>query len=238
MKILYFSLFLLSVSCQSVSQQTNDVIIIGEMKNVMKKGQLYGTINLDTISNKKNLYGLGPIEYLRGEVMIIDGKCYKASIDEDQKMQVEETYIIKSPFFGYSNVTNWKKKILPKNVQTISELEEYIIKHYSQLAQPFFFKIKGKIEKATIHVVNLPEGSKVSSPQEAHQGQVNFNLQNEQVEIVGFFSKQHKTIFTHHDTYLHMHLITEDKNKMGHLDKIVLKSETVKIYFLKEIDRK
>ena len=46
---------------------TNTVKIIGQMKDVMWKGQLYGNISLDTIANKANLYGLGPVEYLAGE---------------------------------------------------------------------------------------------------------------------------------------------------------------------------
>ena len=43
------------------------------MKNVMWKGELHGNLKLDTISNKTNLYGLGPVEYLAGEILIIDG---------------------------------------------------------------------------------------------------------------------------------------------------------------------
>jgi len=37
-------------NCTAKAQQTtNEVKIVGQMKNVMWKGQLYGTINLDTI---------------------------------------------------------------------------------------------------------------------------------------------------------------------------------------------
>ena len=60
----------------------------------------------------------------------------------------------------------------------------------------------------------------MSSPKEAHQGQVDYKLNEEHVDIVGFFSTQHKGIFTHHDSYLHLHLITRDRTKMGHLDDV------------------
>jgi acetolactate decarboxylase len=43
--------------------------VAGAMKNVMWKGQLFGTIDLDTIFNKQHLYGLGPVEYLTGELL-------------------------------------------------------------------------------------------------------------------------------------------------------------------------
>ena len=67
------------------------------------------------------------------------------------------------------------------------------------------------------------ETRKEDAGQEAHQGQVNYTLTNENVEIVGFYSTKHQGIFTHHDSFLHMHLITTDEQKMGHLDAVQLK---------------
>ena len=92
------------------------------------------------------------------------------------------------------------------------------------------YKLSGAVERAMIHIVNLPKGSKVSSPDDAHKGQVNYLIKNEQADIVGFFSTEHKAIFTHHDTYLHMHLITKDRQKMGHLDEVLFEKGTMKLY--------
>jgi acetolactate decarboxylase len=218
-------------NCTTKAQQTtNSVKIVGEMKNVMWKGQLYGNINLDTIANKTNLYGLGPVEYLSGEILIIDGKSYKSTVVSDTTMKVEETYVIKAPFFGYANIAKWTEQTLPDSLQTIQQLEQYLDKITKSSPRPFMFKLSGIVEQATIHIVNLPKGSKVSSPDEAHKGQKNYELKNEQSEIIGFFSTEHKAIFTHHDTYLHMHLITADRKKMGHLDEVLFKKGTIKLY--------
>ena len=73
---------------------------------------------------------------------------------------------------------------------------------------------------AEIHCQNLAPGSIVRSPKEAHAGQVNYSLTNETVDIIGFFSTQHQGVFTHHDSYVHMHLITQDEKQMGHLDHV------------------
>lgn len=168
----------------------------------MWKGQLGGNIDLDTIANKTNLYGLGPVEYLRGEVLIIDGTAYKSTVAHDSTMKVEATYDIKAPFFGYANIAQWTEEVLPDSVQTIPQLERYLDEVTQASPRPFMFKLSGTVQQAIIHVVNLPEGSKVSSPEEAHQGQVNYELKNEPSDIVGFFSTEHKAVFTHHDTYL------------------------------------
>lgn len=218
-------------SCTSKAQQTtNTVKIVGEMKNVMWKGQLYGNINLDTIANKTNLYGLGPVEYLAGEILIIDGKSYKSSVVSETTMKVEETYDIKAPFFGYANITKWTEQDLPDSIQTFQQLEQFLDQVTKNTPRPYMFKLKGTVKRATIHIVNLPKGTKVNSPDEAHKGQVNYEVNNEQSEIIGFFSTEHKAIFTHHDTYLHMHLITTDRQKMGHLDEVLFKKGTMKLY--------
>lgn len=213
-----------------VQQRTNEVKIVGQMKNVMWKGQLYGNISLDTIANKTNLYGLGPVEYLAGEILIIDGKSYKSTVTSDSTMTVEETYDIKAPFFGYTNISKWTEETLPGSIQTIQQLETYLDKATKDSPRPFMFKLTGTVEQATIHIVNLPKGSKVSSPDEAHKGQKNYELENEQADIIGFFSTEHKAIFTHHDTFLHMHLMTTDKQKMGHLDEVLFRKGTMKLY--------
>lgn len=222
---------LLFVSWITVTQPAkNEVIIVGAMKNVMWKGELSGIINLDTISNKEHLYGLGPVEFLRGEVLIVDGVCYRSSVVTDSTMKVEETFRLKAPFFGYTHIEKWTEQALPDSIQTIQQLEEFLDLQTKNSKRPFMFRLTGVVESASIHIVNLPAGSKVSSPAEAHVGQRNYPVSNERAEIIGFFSTEHKTIFTHHDTFLHMHLITVDRQKMGHLDEMLLTKGTMTLY--------
>lgn len=224
------SLLLAISAVDGTAQTANDVKIVGAMRNVMWKGQLYGNINLDTIANKKHLYGLGPVAYLAGEVLIIDGRAYKSMVVTDSTMKTEETFAIEAPFFGYANIPSWKEQSLPDSIRNLKQLEQYIIGISKALPQPFLFRLSGTVEQATIHIVNLPKGATVSSPDEAHRGQVNYNLENVASDIVGFFSTKHKAVFTHHDTYLHMHLITADRQKMGHLDSVLFKPRSMKLY--------
>ncbi|HEU0110277.1 MAG TPA: acetolactate decarboxylase [Flavisolibacter sp.] len=208
----------------------NEIKVIGAMRNVMWKGQLYGTIHLDTLSDKQNLYGLGPVEFLSGELLIIDGKSYRSSVLSETEMKVEETYDVKAPFFVYTTVAGWDERSLPDSIHSGKDLESYLHQFSQDVKRPFAFMLSGTVDTATIHVVNLPGGSTVTSPGEAHQGQKNYDLHNEQATILGFFSTEHKAVFTHHDSFVHMHLITTDKKKMGHLDKVKFKKGAMKLY--------
>ena len=228
---LYATAIFALASCGATVQQTNGPVrIIGEMKNVMWKGEMDGNIHLDTIADKTDLYGLGPVEYLKGEILILDGKAYRSSVLSDTTMIVNETYELKAPFFAYTHISQWREQALPDSVQTIPQLEQYLDKLTQSAIRPFMFKLSGTVEEALIHVVNLPESSSVSSPEEAHQGQVDYKISHKQADILGFFSTEHKTVFTHHDTYLHMHLITEDRQMMGHLDDAVFTKGTMTLF--------
>lgn len=216
------------MSCNPTPKEKNeeetgtysDIRIVGAMKNVMWKGELGSSIKLDTISDKNGLYGLGPVRYLTGELLINNGKSYVSKVTSDSTMTVEKTFNTSAPFFVYGKITEWDEMELPANIKTIQDLEKFIDNKTTEFKRPFTFKLVGQVSRAIIHIQNLPEGTKVSSPAEAHQGQTNYNIENEDAEIIGFFSTEHKGVFTHHDSFSHMHLITKDESKMGHLDEL------------------
>ena len=79
--------------------------------------------------------------------------------------------------------------------------------------------------------MDLPPGTTVSSREEAHEEQKDFIVNEKDVEIVGFYSKEHKGIFTHHDADTHMHLISSDRKIMGHLDDVSFNAGAMNISF-------
>jgi acetolactate decarboxylase len=160
----------------------------------------------------------------------MDGQSYKSTVVNDSSMKVDQTFDLKAPFFGYAYIPKWKEFALPDVIRTIPELERHLDSLTLSSERPVLFRLSGVLDRAKIHVVNLPAGSKVASPAVAHVGQRDYALENTSFEVLGFFSTKHKAIFTHHDTYLHMHLITSDGLKMGHLDAISLRAGAVKLF--------
>jgi len=220
------SVLLLSAFCshaQMSAQDYPDIKSVGAMMNVKWKGQLQSTILLDTISEKEGLYGLGPQSYLKGELLINNGKMYLSKVASDTSMIVTQPSSVGAPFFVYGNVVEWQTLNLNEEVSDIPSLEGYIDSHTKSFKRPFAFKLTGRIDQAQIHIQNLPEGMKVASPKDAHTGA-------EEVEIIGFFSTKHQGVFTHHDSYLHMHLITKDGKKMGHLDSLIFDNDNMVLY--------
>ncbi|MGB3590908.1 MAG: acetolactate decarboxylase [Nonlabens sp.] len=215
------------ISCQTKTKEPSnitypDVKISGAMSNVIWKGELGGTIAIDTITNQKGLYGLGPESYLTGEILINDGISYVSRVLTDSTMMVKRNQNISAPLLVYANVNEWNPIQIDTSISTVQDLENLVDELTKDFKRPFAFKLKGEVLSANFHIQNLPDGSTVNSPAQAHIGQTNYQLTNQQVTIVGFFSTEHAGVFTHHDSNVHLHLITDDEQQMGHLDKVTL----------------
>ena len=230
LRLLLLFIFGLSSGMLAAQHYDSGVTVAGAMRNVMWDGKLSAIIAMDSIGNQTGLYGIGPVSYLRGEILINNGKTYVSRVNDDNSMHVEITTDVGAPFFVYGVVNDWQETPLPQDVTDIASLERFLDEQTREHKRPFVFKLTGKIDEALIHVQNLPEGTSVSSPDEAHQGQVKFNISDVEVEIIGFFSTRHQGIFTHHDTYLHMHLVTSDEEMMGHLDSVKFRSNRVQLH--------
>lgn len=205
--------------CDDSHTTKHEVLVVGAMKNVMWKGELQGVVDVDTLQRGKQLQGIGPAHVLQGEIMVVDGVPYRSRINADSQVVVEVAPHAMPPFFVYAYVDQWKEQPLPDSVTDLLSLEAYLQKTIHK-EDPFAFQLKGAIQEADIHIQNLAEGSVVRSPKEAHAGQVNLSLQMRQVQMLGFFSTQHQGIYTHHDAFTHVHLITMDTSMMGHADRV------------------
>jgi acetolactate decarboxylase len=173
---------------------------------------------------------MGPVAYLKGEITVVDGKAYRAVVAADGGMEVAAADGLTAPFFGYANIAKWRNVPLPDSVVSLPQLEAFLLHGAGAGQGAYFFRLTAVVATANVHIVNLPAGRKVSSPEEAHEGQKNYNIKTKEVELIGFFSTAHQTIFTKHDTYLHVHLITADRQQMGHLEELQLKAGTARLY--------
>ena len=218
-----FVIFL--VSCTS-STSKSSVKVVGEMKDVMWKGDLKGKIATDSL-NSKETYGLGPIEFLKGEIVVFEGQSYVSKVVDSILHKVSKVPSVSAPFFVYSSNSDLKIVKFNRENYTLKELEEYVNLVYKDYDQPLLIRIDGVFEDIKLHSVNLPEGKKVSSPDQAHQGLTQYYFKNISGSLIGFFSRHHKAVFTHHDSFFHSHFISDDRKVLGHIDETNFNSTNV-----------
>jgi len=68
------------------------------MRDVMWKGDLKGEIATDSL-NYKETYGLGPIEFLKGEIVVFDGQTFVSKVIDSISHQVTKISSVRAPFF-------------------------------------------------------------------------------------------------------------------------------------------
>ncbi|WP_020569408.1 acetolactate decarboxylase [Neolewinella persica] len=224
--LLLFFLTLTFLSCDpnrkppTYSRDDGNLTVAGSMRAVLYDGKTKGQIQLDTISEREGLYGLGPAAFLQGELLVLDGQAFRSRVISQKEMKVEQTFSAKAPYFVYTHQTDWQEFTLPPSVRTYRQLLDYVDRMTTSKPRPLVFRLSGRVKQADIHIANLPNGVFPSEPKEALTGQQSYRLIDRDVEIVGFFSVHHQGIFTDLDSYGHLHLITTDRDLMGHLHGI------------------
>lgn len=201
-----------------VHGQNGPVIATGAMRNTMFSGQLAGLIHLDSIASP-GTYGIGPVEYLRGELMLWDGDAYRSTALGDSAMAVVEHADSKAPFFVHQRVNAWADVMLPDSVIDLRMLDAFLTARFAALGAPFAFTLRGTFSSVHAHIVDVPRGEAVNGPDEAHRHNKDFHLESRVMDLLGFFSTKHKAVFTHHDTNIHVHAITAERDWMGHVEE-------------------
>lgn len=243
-KLFYLILPLLIYSCSTskalvnqTASEKNDfkVEFSGALKNMMHKGDLSAYANLNDYKNIEHLYALGAIEELKGEILILDGIPYISSVQENL-LKIDNSFNYKASLLVNTVVTDWEEFEIHSEVSTYEDLEKFIATTAEQnnisLSKPFPFMIMGKIDSLSWHVINWPVGDNEHSHEKHISSGLHGTHKGFDVQILGFYSNRHHAIFTHHTTNMHLHFISRDKSKTGHVDGLSL-ANSMKLFLPK-----
>ncbi len=214
-----------------------DVGYKGALKLMMHKGDISAKADLRNFQNTKHLYALGAVENLKGEIQIFDGKPFISSGLEEM-VSIKNTFDQHATLFVYTDVKKWQSFEVPANISAYEDFEQYVeetAKVYGiDTDKPFPFLLEGKANSIDWHVINWKDGDTEHSHHKHITSGPHGTITDTTVEILGFYSKSHHAIFTHHTTNMHMHFKTADETLAGHLDGLTLgKGMTLKLPFVK-----
>ena len=217
---------LLVVSCKPNSKGV-EVNYSGALRSMMS-GNLEATAALDSLSKKPHLYALGAFENLKGEIQIFDGKALNTVIASEE-LVFDTTFDKKAVLIVYAEVADWLSVDIPDDINSSAKLEKFIEEQASKngidTEKPLPFLIEGKAQSLSWHIINWKDGDTEHTHQNHKESGLNGVEKNKEVEIIGFFSKSHKAVFTHHTTFLHMHFKTDDNKIAGHIDDLEIGNE-------------
>ena len=214
------SILLLSASGVFAAATPPTVLWQGSLRAV-HGGDVTGRVALQQFAGKKNLYAVGPVAGLDGEITVIAGKFYVARVRHGA-VETDGDLATKASFLVWSQVAAWKPPLrlgvkADNHAQLEKQIEALAIQSGIDISKPFPFKLEGVVDAVDYHIL-VPKTS-----QQAHashgDGAEKISAKNTDAEIIGFFSKNHQGVFTHKDSFAHLHVV-ERKGYSGHVDAI------------------
>lgn len=208
-----------------VQERGYDLRFLGAQRETIMHGKLAAALDLRTLAKTPHLYGIGPIEQLRGEVTIADSRPALARVGPDGAVRVVESFETGVPFFVWAEVPAWQTVPIPAEVRSFADLQAFVPRAAASAGlnphKPLPFLIRGRQDHIEFHVLNRI-GDAAHSMEMHKKIQIVFELAQAETIIVGFHSPDHRGVFTPMDSTIHIHFQTADNSKSGHIQKLEL----------------
>jgi acetolactate decarboxylase len=199
-----------------------DLRFIGAQRDTIMNGKLAAAIDLRSLASTPHLYGIGPIEQLRGEVTIIDGRPSLSRVGREGTILVTESFETGCPFLVWAEVPAWRTVPIPPEVHSFADLEALVPRTAAAIGhdqRPLPFLIHGREDLIEFHILNRI-GDEPYRPDQIKKIQTPFELLRAEAIVVGFYSSSHRGVFTAMDSAIHIHFQTPDNSSSGHIQML------------------
>jgi len=223
-KIILTVYFLFCLCLTDVFAQDADVIYQQSSMNALMEGLFDGEFSLGSLKTKGN-FGLGTFDNLDGEMVFIDGVVYQIKSNGRSLIPLDnlETPFAMAVFFK----ADFESKI-PQQLNSLS-LTNYLDSVLPSRNRFYAIKISGKfkyVKVRSVHSQNKPYPRLI----DALKKQKTFELKDVEGDIVGFWCPQF--VEGLNIPGYHLHFITKDRTRGGHLLDCVIDNADLKIDYL------
>ena len=150
-------------------------------------GKLAAAVDLRKLANTAHLYGLGPLEELRGEVTIVDSRPSLARVNSAGIVEVTQSYDGGAPFLVWAEVAAWRDLPIPADVRSFADLEAFVPRAAESTGldpqTPLPFMLRGRQTLVEFHVLNRV-GDPPHSMEQHKKIQATFDLENVDATII------------------------------------------------------
>ena len=212
---------------QQTQSQNHDVFFQASSLDSLVKGSYEGKITVHDLLNQGD-FGLGAVEYMDGELVCLDEKCYRITTDGmAHELSPESKIAFASVVFFQSN-----KTFDISQQQNFTELQKYLDDKLMDKNDIFAIKIDGFFSDITTRTVQKQDRLYVPLSK-VIANQTITHLLNVRGTLVGFYVPDYmKEINV---AKYHFHFLTENKEFGGHVLDFNIKNGTAHISKIDEV---
>jgi hypothetical protein len=198
---------------------------IGEQREIFKTGRASAKLALAELSSVPNLYALGPVEGLDGEITIFNSEPYVSKLrGRENAYVVDRTFNHGAIFLVWTQMRECDDIHVPESVSSYGALETFVKDTARQQGidtdAAFPFLMTGSPRELAWHInVDRTDGQPIT-PELFRQSKQQYTLRNERIDIFGVYSEKHGGLFMSQDLRIHIHFVSRDSAATGHIDAI------------------
>ena len=196
---------------------------VGAQHAAVHDGDVGSKVRLKDLARRDHLYAIGPVEGLRGEIIVVDGRATIVTV-EGGEFRTRESLDVGAAFLVWTHARAWVRSEMPPNVRTMEELEAHLPEAARAAgvdpSAPIAFRIEGRVKSLAFHVLNPPPSGEggVRSAEDHEKSKIHGRIEDRAVRMVGFYSTEHRGVFTPGTSDVHVHFVTEDGTIAGHVE--------------------
>jgi acetolactate decarboxylase len=239
MMMLTFFLFVSSTICLYIFddapiQRAGMVEYVGRQASILETGRAEGVFNLSRLKGRPNLFGVGAVEGLDGEITIWDSRLLVTRVRE-QRLEPAEGWNHRAIFLVWAEVARWVDQPIPDEIRTQGQLQQLVRAKATEAGidpdDPFPFRVTGRVASLEWHVnVDRTDGQPIDQ-RRFERSKERFQETDLMVEILGFHSTAHAGVFIKNSSTdanqppdaLHLHVRPQNRPGVtGHVDRLTL----------------
>ncbi len=226
------------VACTATSESTpsaawhGDIERWGSLREALRDGQDQARVAVADVA-RKNIYALGALDGLRGEITVVDGEVWisEGHVKNPVTTRGTATSANATVLFA-AEVREWREFVVDKAVDP-SELDAYIARQAEaaglDTTKPFPFLVEGGLQHLEMHVIagECPMRARMlrqpmTSP--AYQ----LHADSTKGRLVGIYATDSSGILCHMGSKTHVHALLErDGGMTGHAETVGLAAGAV-----------
>jgi acetolactate decarboxylase len=176
-------------------------------------------------------FGVGALSQLSGEITILDDTAWIARPSDDGTVSVSHYPVQRAQadaaLLVVADVEDWRESTVADDVPW-GNLDDYLGRQIEArgfpLQEPVPVLISGPLAELHWHVI---DGTRIRGGAD-HVGHLEGAVKGhipatpEATTMIGFYSRAHEGVFTHHGAFSHFHVVIAASSVAAHVDRVVL----------------